>query len=373
MRRLAPLACLALIAAAALTADAAEDPPGTKFIGPVNPEDFSFPSTRGWDVDGPGKEKVVLTAKEADPNGTTAFDRQGLYWLWARKCLAGKQTVHFERDVYLAGPENKLAAHVDLLSSQGSTFKSVEMLVNGRQVLKVRGNGGGFDLTSDRAKVFRFGQNHLEVVAVKKASALDRRCNPPSPTRRRVAGTVTGVAFTVSGELAGDVTLPPQKTEEYYVRRGGEDPSLGSQTAEFDFEVRNNGPGGIARVPLEVRIDVPTTGEPHGTILVISDPQPPVLGCKATPAAGTDLHPEEGYAPDGPRTVQCTIANLRAGAPARQHMRLIFNPHNESGSRTPVYVNWSAYVQEPDGADATDNKRFKTLVICQPDAGCPTS
>ena len=354
MRRLALL--VAVIATGIASALAAESgtPPGTKFIGKDDPYEFSFPSTKGWDVEGPGKERVVQVARAPDPSASDPLERQGLAYLWAKECSRKRQTVHFVREVFLAGPEDSLAATVGLLYADGSTFKSVKVLVNGLRVLKVGPGGGGLDLTRDRPRVFRFGNNRLEVVAVKKASASGRPCN-----RSQEPGRITGVAFSVSGYLAGDVSLPAQTPEEY--RRLDE--GVFGVRIPLDFEVRNNGPGGLSRVPLNVVVEVPVTGEPHGTHLEVSEPQTPVQSCAATPPVG--------YAPDGPREVHCTIANLRTGATARQSMRFSFLlPSGEE--RVPVSIRWSTDADEPPGASQTDNQRQKTIWICKHDAqSCP--
>ena len=356
MRRLALLvAGLAILAVAVATTAGAEDPKGSEFLTTgLRADEFHFPSTSGWDIKGPETERLVQEIRESNPKAAHPLDRQGMAVLWAKRCKIGEQEVHFQRDVFLAGPEDLIGAGISFFRGTNSAgFKGARMVVNGREVLDVGPGGGGFDRTDKKLSFFRFGRNRIEVIAEKRPNPRPRRCNDPIKKHN-----FTGVAFNVYGELAGDVSLPPQQAVEY--RRLPED-ALFSTRLQLDFSLRNNGPGGLARVPLYINLKAPVTGEPRGTIVKLASPESPVHSCTVTPPGN-----EQGYDPATERTVVCMIANLRSGETARQHVDFTLTPVAGSG-RTPVYLRWSAFVDEPKGADGTDNERFKTIWICKYD------
>lgn len=361
MRRLAAVAA-GLMTISVAAGAAAEDPPGTEFLDSgFRADGFSFPSTSGWDIEGPARDRVVHVVRPPAPNAPSGLDRQGMAVLWAKRCKIGAQTVHFERDVYLAGPEDLLGAGISFFRGTNSAgFKGARLIVNGREVLDVGPAGGQFDRTDTRQKVFRFGNNHIEVIAEKRPNTRPRRCN--NPLRK---DDFTGVSFNTYGELAGDVALPPQQQEEYFRLPEG---SLFAVNLPLDFSLKNNGPGGLARVPLHMSFDAPSTGEPHGTVVRVSSPQPPVHECEVFPPGNA-----QGYSSEQRRVVTCGVANLRAGASATQRVNFAFTPL-PGDSKTPVYLRWSAFVDEPKGANGTDNERYKTIWICKshdPDPKCP--
>jgi hypothetical protein len=368
MRRLALLvAGLAILAIAVATTAGAEDPPGSEFIDPTNAraESFAIPSTDGWEVkgtavDGTKPARVVRVDRKPTPTSSDPLTRQGLAVLWAKKCTVEKQRLVFKRNVYLAGPEYKLGAAIDFAAGSGSRgFKSGRILVNGREVLEVDGSGGRLD-RPERSKAFLFGNNTVEVIVVKRPNHSNRRCNTAgtAPHRR------TGVRWNIFGEFATDVGLPPQEREEYF--RLPED-ALFSVNLPLDFTLRNKGPGGIARMPLHISFDAPVTGEPHGTIVRVPRPANPVQSCEIFPPGNA-----QGYTTEQKRTVVCQIANLRSGESVTQRVNFAFTPVAGSG-KTPVYLRWSAFYDEPAGADFTDNERAKTIWICKhddPDERC---
>jgi hypothetical protein len=217
--------------------------------------------------------------------------------------------------------------------------------------VRASGHGDSFERTAARQKVFRFGTNHIELEVVKKPNVDGKPCNVSDKPNQ-----YTGVSFTIFGELGTDLSLPPQEKEKFVRLPEG---SLGGGNVQLDFEVRNNGPGGLARVPLFISLDAPVTGEPQGTYLKVSSPQPPIEDCKATPPVG--------YSETHPRTIQCTIVNFRPGASATQHVEIAFFAQ-PGGGRTPLYVRWSAFgANEPPGSNFTDNERTKTIWLCRYD------
>ena len=367
MRRLALLvAGLAILAVAVATTAGAEDPPGSEFINStgVRAEAFVIPSMGGWEVKGDGVDgtkpaRIVRVDREPTPTSSDPLTRQGLAVLWAKKCTVEKQRLVFERNVYLAGPEYELGAAMDFQWGSGSRgFKSGRILVNGVEVLEVDGGGGSLE-QAVRSK-FLFGNNTVKVIVVKRPNHSNRRCNTAgtAPHRR------TGVRWRIFGELATDVGLPPQPAEEYF--RLPED-ALFSVNLPLDFDVKNKGPGGIARMPLHISFDVPVTGEPHGTIVRVPQPANPVQDCTITPPGNA-----QGYSTEQKRTVVCQIANLRPGDSVRQRVNFAFTPVAGSG-KTPVYLRWSAFYDEPAGSVGTDNERAKTVWVCKyddPDERC---
>jgi hypothetical protein len=124
--------------------------------------------------------------------------------------------------------------------------------------------------------------------------------------------------------------LPVQKPEQF---KRLEDTAIGGARLHLDVDVRNNGPGGLARVPLNVRIEVPVTGPPHGTLVQLANPQSPVRDCKVHPGKQVD---------SGPITISCTIANLRSGATARQTLIVTFFLPGDA-SRAAMYLRISAF------------------------------
>ena len=371
MRALALFAALLLIGVAAITA-AAEDPRGSEFINSVGGGSFAFPSTtKGWEVsgsavDGTKPARTIRVDREPNQAASDPLTRQGVALLWAKRCTVERQRLVLERDVYVAGPEYKLGAGLDFSRGTESAFRSGRILVNGVQVLKVDAAGGGFDQTPKRPRAFRFGHNKIEVIVVKRPNNRDRRCN--------VAGTPphlkTGVRWNVFGEFGSDIEALPARPSVIYKRL---EEGKNAVAFRMAFGVRNNGPGGLARGTLSVRMSLSFPGE-LGTILRLGAADPQVQSCKATPPAGDQSITRE------PRDVLCTIANLRSGATAEQPMELIFQmPPNgarntlslryfASGSELP----WIVERGKPPPPEATNNERSSTVVFCRyEDTECP--
>ena len=113
----------------AAAASAAKDPPGWEFLDWADYERFAFPSTPAWRT----RDGVVkaMQVRAPVPRASDPSDRQGSYVLWTQECNPARQVVHFERSVFVAGPEYKLGVGLALI-------RGPERLVRVRRVARQR-------------------------------------------------------------------------------------------------------------------------------------------------------------------------------------------------------------------------------------------
>ena len=211
---------------------------------------------------------------------------------------------------------------------------SAELRVNGREVLSVGPGGGQFDLTAARRKALSFGNNHIEVSAVK---APGERCNVST-----APGKQTGVVFNVYGELAADHGVNQPKAPNEYWRA-----KAGRTTMKFDgvAQVKNVGPGGLARVPLYISIEYPT-GYLH---LLDESGRHPIQELTPSPASGA----AERRGPPPTRRRSSATPPTSAPAPSlRSTFQFGIADVAELENRIPIYVNWRTYGNTPPGSVA---------------------
>ncbi|MFN2467967.1 MAG: hypothetical protein ABR521_07570 [Gaiellaceae bacterium] len=350
MRRALAAALVALaVAAGAGAASQAEPPvPGAEFTDDAGGDFYVMSdASEDWDLRGSAaRPKVVEWIVKPRPRDTDPYRRQGVAALWAPTCARGRQTVHFRRSFFLAGPENSLGALVEPIIRGRGGFESLELRVNGLPVLKTKGATGQFDPTEKNLKRLRFGRNTIDVIAVKRASDRGVRCNVSKATN-------FGVAFWINGEFGSDTGLlePPSGDAKRNV--AGQSRVLETIT----FEVRNNGPGGAAGMGLVVQLGIP---QKPGETFVLVEPRTGgrVNGCNVGSYVNDPFQP----------VISCRIVNLKAGGRVQIPIRIGFFLPDRPFRQVVMTMAWQVSQGGEEVGNTKNNRREAKIYYCDPDA-----
>lgn len=251
----------------------------------VNGREFALVSNGGWkvSVNGSGKlpSKEVQKIRDPVPGGTTAFDRQKLAYIWAKTCTDSKQTLTFRRTYFLPGPAKSFGVNlndtVNASPPNATSISSVKILVNGKVAASAPGAYLQISAAPGKAaKLFKFGNNDIEVVVVKRPrNGVFGRCStsgtPPRPL---------GVYFNIFGQFEADLWLSKaigSTTEIFNRMRNGQN----AWPFRFKVDPRNLGPSGIYKGTLTVNITASTVGG----LVILEDTlreTDGVKGCKVT-------------------------------------------------------------------------------------------
>jgi len=331
-----------VVLAAGAGAAPRENVPGANFVG-GDGELFGLVSNSNWRVDGV-RARVTRPIRAAIPTSSLPDEHEALQTIWAQTCLQGRQVVHFKRRVFVAGPLWKLSAYVGGAEPHPGVFKSFEVLINGRSVLKTNGGGGGFERTAAKGDAVQWGDNLFEVIAVKKAFPHGYTCTKGG-TRR------TGINFVFRGDFGNDLSLPTPAKEEYV-------PGGRAYRLQFSVAVRNNGPGGLAQGLLLIHLIAPQ-GELSGVSqLTLPSASPPLLGCTER---------QDGREYD--RRITCRLANFRRGETIAPTFAFQGNsPFPVPDVRVTVesFVNGGYQI-----GNGFDNGKTDVVVFCAPNSTNP--
>ena len=232
-------------------------------------------------------------AKEvSQPSPRTDSEAQA--FVWAPTCLAGAQTARFRRVVELPGPLLKGTVSVNL----NGTFASREIRVNGRTLERATlspSSGNSIPIDQTLGKLFKPGQNLIEVLVAKRSAAAGGACST-SPTNR------TGVLFSFSGEFYTDLSL----VEPAGVREYRKVSAIGSFSLIAIITVKNKGPGIAHHAvftldPTAQVVLLQTGGNPNPKDGIGGGLPPPFKSCEIVPNGGTS------------KRVVCELENFAPG------------------------------------------------------------
>jgi hypothetical protein len=295
-------------------------------------------ASKEWTIRGTSaRPKVVEWIVKPAPGNTDPYRRQGLAALWAPTCARGRQTVHFRRSFFIAGPEYKLGALLHTVV-HGQAFESLELRVNGAVVLKTKGTDGEFERTEKNLKRLRFGRNTIDVIAVKRPSAKGVKCNVSKATS-------FGIAFWISGRFGSDIGVLEPDPGDSHERVTGS-----TYTATKNFTIANKGPGGAAGVGFTLRAGIPQ----GSTDSVSVEPQHAAnVGTCTQGTTGGDKHSP---------IIECHIFNVRAGQSVLLPMKFDFSLPKHPFGQVTMHLSW---VLSPGGDDPTytNNKREANVVL----------
>lgn len=259
-RRVLWLTGLMLLANLASTAVAVVKP--APFGLDVDGKEYALVSNSAWKVSvvssGKLPAKEVAKLRDAVPNGTGAFDRQRLAYVWAKTCTDSKQTLTFERTYFLPGPAETFG--VTLNDTVGGSapndtaISNVKILINGKLAASAPGAYLQISAAPGKAAEFlKFGNNEIKVIVVKRArNGTQGRCATATSPPRKL-----GVYFNIFGQFESDLWLSNDSstTQEIFQRM-----QEGASRYAYKFQVnpRILGPSGIYRGLLTVNVSAST-------------------------------------------------------------------------------------------------------------------
>lgn len=347
----AAAALLLTVGAAGAAAPAEKPVPGAEFTD-RDGGDFYVTSTddEEWAIRGSSaRPKVVEWIVKPNPRDSDPSRRQGVAVLWAPTCEKGRQRVHFRRTFFLAGPEYELGALVQPVVRGRGSFESLELRVNGIPVLKSKGSTEQFDPKVSDHRYLRFGNNNLELIAVKRPSDRGVRCNVSKATG-------FGVAFFVNGEFGSDTGLLEPAAGDARRDVAGQIRVLET----INFEVRNNGPGGAAGMGLVVQLGIPhVTGQDF--VLVQPETGGHVHSCNVGSYVNDKFQP----------VISCRLVNVRSGQRVQVPIRIgFFLPESPFGSLT-MGMAWQVVQGGQEVGNTKNNRRTAKIHYCGANATGP--
>src|SRR5262249_44075374 len=267
-------------------------------------------------------------------------DRQGKINVWAATCPAGAQTIRLRRTVELPGPVGDVGAFIAPVVAPGFSITSAELLVNGHTVLRTGPRGGGFSPKPGIGRLFRFGDNVVELVATKAPNPKGvTRCNTSSSTK-------VSLQAAVRGEFATDLAL---------IEPGATDQAVAAPSphvlGEVHFTVRNKGPGGAARGRFYYTIALPYTDDVE-------------FLTSQVPAGGPFQQCTSAKTRSGPTYEgTCEFANLRAGT--SYVLTFKYGSSNSKADRDAyVVLRWGISMSGED-LNGANNERLAKVWFCQ--------
>jgi hypothetical protein len=336
---------LAVIAAlvAGAAAVALEQPPVPAYVAGDGAR-VGLVTTARWRLVGqPGHARAV----EPLPVSTTDKEEQSAAFIWAPKCSAKRQTVHFTREIDIAGPLGKVTASIRYLTGSGFAIASSRLLVNHKLVLKGGRAQSGASFVADRSAAvgaaFVFGSNRLDLIVTKPASPKGaKKCN--TNAKNKVA-----IGAALQGDFETDLALIEPAPADTYVPSSSDDVA-----GQASFSVTNKGPGGVQLGLFTLGVTLPSPGGGGATLLQIDSAQPPFdkSRCEIVPRQSA-----------GEWDVTCYLVKVPAG----QSGSLAFSYSSQNaktGSNGAAHFDWrvSGYGQDPDLAN---NHRTAAVWFCQ--------
>ena len=282
-------------------------------------------------------------AKEvSQPSPRTDSEAQA--FVWAPTCLARAQTARFRRVVELPGPLLKGTVSVNL----NGTFASREIRVNGRTLERATlspSSGNSIPIDQKLGKLFKPGQNLIEVLVAKRPAAAGGACST-SPTNR------TGVLFSISGEFYTDLSLVETAVPVYH---------KGSAAESFRqiviITVKNKGPGIAHHAvftldPTAQVVLLQTGGNPKDG--VGGGLPPPFKSCEIVPNGGTS------------KRVVCELENFAPGMTGALQLGFVLPVNLKSADFTEVSMSlgWRISGLGLDDLKLDNNDRRSQFTWC---------
>lgn len=193
--------------------------------------------------------KAVIPLASGNPAATSAFDRQERAYIWAKRCTDSQQVLVFRQTYYLPGPPKTFGVAIEDSTWQTApsdrAISKTTLIINGATAFSVNGGRATVDLGKRYAKLFKSGQNTVEVRVVKRArqGTSIGQCRHGSPERP------LGINFNFYGDFEADLWLSKDRNANpvIYVRQ---DPAaLGLQIA---IRPENRGPSAIYKGALTI-------------------------------------------------------------------------------------------------------------------------
>lgn len=305
------LASALLLAASALAGDAHTGAPSLAQAAPLPSYlQEAGGDGRGFDVysngfwHGARKVQVLL--------GPPRLEQR--WSIWAPTCARGEQQVRFERVIDIPGPPSELRVNLGAAFTLGwsNPLKSVELLVNGLRAYRATEDfGHDVTLGTPQRKLFRFGNNRLEILATKRVSPPSvPRCNTGSPSTR--LGLLASIQGTFSADLRVGRAIPPVEFHP-----------LATSRQRLNFFITNNGPSGA----LSGSFDVYFSGVRLSRLL--ASPEKPFHDCV--------VHDTPPY------SVRCPYENFPPGTESKVSVQLVFEPPPGFDSDEELLTRWEVF------------------------------
>jgi hypothetical protein len=273
--------------------------------------------------------------------------------VWAATCSAHKQTVKFERTVYLLGPPDSLSFLLTaaVLGAHAPALTQVRLVINGQTVLEAAPSDGyvAGEIPASVLSSIGYGASTVQVIVVKPASGP---CNGRS-------GQQYGVHFTITGHFHADTIASSR-------------PVAGTLSctatgchgrAALAFSLTNEGPVEL----LEPRFDLLLTlAEPH-------EVSAPYFSAVQSGLTGIRCHFNRPTARE--YHVYCDWSPFAPAASGTLEFKF---PYRVSGASraVPISERWSDAwsFAPPYGPGSLGASGSQTITVCRPmSANCPSA
>ncbi len=281
---------------------------------------FSINTNRTWRVVEDDRKPAVEKSEFSPSSSSTDRARR----IWSRKCVPGRQVVHFTRTVKLIHqPTSQRRPAVSVSFSPATTFASVEIRVNERRLLFTRSLNS---TTVHRRGIFEPGLNDIEIIVVKP--------------RGSCTGAPPALGVNIYGEFEADLIA---KSLGHNAVKGTK-----PLVITIPFVIASRGPAPLPFVDLGINLNTSwcTLKNPDGTCFSYQfqwvgvsnlDPEGPDPKCKISQPG---QYAEYFKAVSGYSAIYCRFSNLQPGMPQSLKLTMLFTL--ESRDEVPNYDHVTA-------------------------------